>query len=875
MKKAAVIFLLAAGALLIVLSSALSVRAEVGSAPVAASLPNAQTDAQASVPLTPEAGAIGRVPLSPRRVDRAMRRGMAYLYSQQKPTGSWEAVDQSVPWDYGSEPFPIHQNIYGGQYGGTTAMVVFALLSAGESPVDPRVAKGIEWLRKTPMHGIYALSMRMNAFALLPGEPAKNQMRSDEQAILHGIVPQKDSKGKPNAGWGLYSYLDKPSSAVDHSVSQYGVLGAWESALRGMDPGTAYWAMVQHAWERDQNDDGGWGYKPGNTSTAAMTVAGLATLFIAEDEMRTGSGNDCHGNASTLELDRGMAWLASHFTVTHNPPSNEGPYYYLFGLQRVGVASGFRYIGTHDWYDEGSRFLLQAQGADGAWPAQNLHEPIHTTAFAILFLARGGQPTLVNKLSYEGNWNQRPRDAAHLSRYFGHTYEREFQWQVVDISRDPADFHNAPLLYLAGKGSLRFSADQKDHLRRFIEEGGMLLGNADCADEAFAKSFSELLTELFPQYPLRKLPDDHLIFKAYNPTTRPVEIVAQSNGVREWAMLVTREDLGRALQHSHPAEALPDFDLATNICLYAADPGTLKSKYDPYIVWHDPRIGPQTPGYQRINFARIRYDGNWDPEPGGWRRLADILHNQYALDLRLQTALLGDGTLPKCRIAHLTGTGAVHFNAEQMSDLQAFFARGGLLLVDAAGGSTEFAKSIEPILNSIIPQAQLKPLPPDDPLLGVPKLLEAPDPDAGADPSGKPSDASARAGDPAGSINALKPVAAREAENLPAPLPANSSAPPLVAPTGTRAELQQRGGVDTHGSIIPGYRRAARQRVGADTRLRLQGIALGRQWLVIYSTEDLSAGLVGQNVDGVIGYTPAVATEIVRRIVANVAAQTQ
>jgi hypothetical protein len=53
--------------------------------------------------------------------------------------------------------------------------------------------------------------------------------------------------------------------------------------------------------------------------------------------------------------------------------------------------------------------------------------------------------------------------------------------------------------------------------------------------------------------------------------------------------------------------------------------------------------------------------------------------------------------------------------------------------------------------------------------------------------------------------------------------------------------------------------------------LRLKGLAFRGKWAVIYSAEDLSTGLVGQPVDGVHGYAPATATEIVRRIVLNAA----
>jgi hypothetical protein len=54
--------------------------------------------------------------------------------------------------------------------------------------------------------------------------------------------------------------------------------------------------------------------------------------------------------------------------------------------------------------------------------------------------------------------------------------------------------------------------------------------------------------------------------------------------------------------------------------------------------------------------------------------------------------------------------------------------------------------------------------------------------------------------------------------------------------------------------------------------LQLRGLQIGRRWGVILSPFDLTQGLVGANVDGVVGYAPATATELTRRLVVNATA---
>jgi len=63
---------------------------------------------------------------------------------------------------------------------------------------------------------------------------------------------------------------------------------------------------------------------------------------------------------------------------------------------------------------------------------------------------------------------------------------------------------------------------------------------------------------------------------------------------------------------------------------------------------------------------------------------------------------------------------------------------------------------------------------------------------------------------------------------------------------------------------------ASRATTGSLKEARLCGIPAGKRIGVFYSREDLSAGLVGEPVDGIIGYDPASATRLMSNIISYV-----
>ena len=109
---------------------------------------------------------------------------------------------------------------------------------------------------------------------------------------------------------------------------------------------------------------------------------------------------------------------------------------------------------------------------------------------------------MMNKLEYlvdtrgdnhkPASWNERPRDLANLCRWMTKAIEREVNWQIVNLNRSERDILDAPVLYISGKEALNFTPEEELKLKRYIEAGGMVFGNADCASAAFTASFKRI-----------------------------------------------------------------------------------------------------------------------------------------------------------------------------------------------------------------------------------------------------------------------------------------------------------------------------------------------------------------------------------------------
>ena len=116
-----------------------------------------------------------------------------------------------------------------------------------------------------------------------------------------------------------------------------------------------------------------------------MTAAGVATLFITQDVLRANEGLGCKGNITNDNIDKGLRWISNN--DFHGVHENN---YTWYGIERIGVASGYKYFGDKDWYAHGAEELVRRQGKDGSFPSNFPGStPLSNTAFAVLFLSAG------------------------------------------------------------------------------------------------------------------------------------------------------------------------------------------------------------------------------------------------------------------------------------------------------------------------------------------------------------------------------------------------------------------------------------------------------------------------------------------------------
>jgi hypothetical protein len=730
--------------------------------------------------------------------EAAIRRGVDALYRTQNDQGHWEVVparnENASDW-----------TVEGPQWGGRTALATYALLASGEKHTDPRVARAIDFLRRADINGYYALGMRAQVWTFLP--PTSDNVNAARRDLRLMKAGMKNTPGRLD--YGLFDYTLNPRERIDLSVSQYGVLAFWAlDSIQGVGVPTEpvnYWAIFDRAWLRHQDQvTGGWSYDgtpdgAGRGFSASMTSAGVATLFITQDYTRAADGVRCQGNLRHDAIDKGIRRLVELWPSVISPEGVPYRFYTLYGYERVGVASGLKFLGSRNWFAEGVDFLARSQLEDGLWG-----EGVVDTSFALLFLSRGREPVALNKVRYsqterdgalvEANWNQRPRDIANVARFLGRVSERTLNWQIIDLEHaSPRDLHDAPILYFAGSSPIVLTDNQKQKIKSYVQRGGMLLFNPDCNNATFQRSVARLLAELFPEYELRVLPESHpllsnqqFVAKAWRVKPR---LQGLSNGVRELAV-VLEDDYARTWQ-VNDLNRREHLELAAAIHQYAIDKDGLQYKGRSHYVEPDPALSPQ----KSVRIARLRWSGNWDPEPGGWQQLAARMLNDNRTSLRVESVDPLADSLEGFPIAHLTGTGTIPRSPELARELASFVRAGGTLLIDAAGGDSAFATSIEVI---------------------------------------------------------LKDAFAGDASQLDEPL---ASDLPVLN--------------DTSGPAKPiAFRAFARARLGnALDAHRLRGITIDNRLAVIYSREDLSAGLVGQPVDGILGYSPETATEIVRRLV--------
>lgn len=629
--------------------------------------------------------------LTDKQIGEAIRKGAHQLLSRFDPRSHLLAVDPreggvSISMMNGRR---IVTPVPPPQIAGEDILCVYALMQCGEAIDDPQLnlhesplKDMVASMRAIPLENYhyetYARGLRATALALHNRPEDRAILKLDAMALVKG------SHG------GAYTYTDTAAPGHssfelerpwDNSNSQYGLLGVWSAAEAGFEVPDAYWAIVQKHWTETQCANGQWAYNMGfQGGTHSMTCAGLASLLVTYDYLEAPKfGVSVGREPFSPALRRGLAWLEQGSNCID---LNRGGYN-LYGLERVGLASGFKYFGAHDWYRELAAKAVELQEADGSWG------PDVETAYHLLFLARGRHPILMNKMRFNGYWANRPRDLGNLARFASRQLERPLNWQVVPIKRDWTDWTDSPILYLASHEAVRLSEEDVAHIRAFVYNGGLLFTQADGESLAFNTFAGQLAHRLFGDYEMTDLPANHplcsMMFKIR--PDPPLKYV--TNGSRI-LMLHSNTDLAKYWQLRDDKHMPFPFEFGTDLFIYAAGKRDLRNRLESSYI---PPV--KAAPIATIKVARLNYPGNWDPEPAAWTRFSRWFQLDTGYGVNVVQCPLRELTPQTAPIAHLTGTAAYSPTALEVAAVKRYVESGGVLLVDLCGGTGAFDQQLQ------------------------------------------------------------------------------------------------------------------------------------------------------------------------------------
>jgi len=137
------------------------------------------------------------------------------------------------------------------------------------------------------------------------------------------------------------------------------------------------------------------------------------------------------------------------------------------------------------------------------------------------------------RLSYEsGNWEVDERMPANvLNSLIEYTSLRVDLTERVIALSDPTML-SSPFCYMAGHRLVQFNAQEKEHFKTYVENGGFVFVD-DCnhdIDGMFARTFEAQMADMFGAQALKKIPNDHPIYSSFFEFDGPPRTSVELNG---------------------------------------------------------------------------------------------------------------------------------------------------------------------------------------------------------------------------------------------------------------------------------------------------------------------------------------------------------
>jgi len=293
------------------------------------------------------------------------------------------------------------------------------------------------------------------------------------------------------------------------------------------------------------------------------------------------------------------------------------------------------------------------------------------------------------------------------------------------FSYDPAEM---PVLYFTGHEGFSLKPEHLASIKRYVLDGGYVLGDPCCGSPSFYASFRKMVMTLFPKREIFRLPDDHPVYSAFyrvrtvqyrdekkGDITGPPVMYGVNIGCRT-AVLFWPADLSCGWDghtHKRGSRVLPGHarQLGANVITYVLANYQLGRFLASEKVYYE--AGEHT--RDEFVFAQIKHDGDWDPSPSAVMNLLKYAAKNTTMEVQFKRAVVDLRTVDAFvhPLLYMTGHRDFRLTDEEVKRLRAYLTSGGILLADACCGRQGFDAAVRRELQRVFPEKPLALLPAD------------------------------------------------------------------------------------------------------------------------------------------------------------------
>ncbi|MDZ7815976.1 MAG: DUF4159 domain-containing protein [Planctomycetota bacterium] len=298
-------------------------------------------------------------------------------------------------------------------------------------------------------------------------------------------------------------------------------------------------------------------------ATDSMTAAAIASALITYAALNHSREFPCGSDRVLLNMvEEGLEWFGERETrvmPTRISSLTSHTTYRMYAKERVGFYTGLRLLGGIDWYNEGTRLIIECNRS----AENNGWKDVPGAAFAVMSLSKGRWPIVVQKLKWGDGWNDDALDMLRLTEKASEIFEdkemerlftsetaymptpragKRCTWRTVTFETPFDILMEVPILYIVGKKFPEFSEEQADILERYALSGGTILAVAGCGEKEFDEGLRKFVAEKFSGYEFTVLDRDHPLYSSWYRSSLAYEPLHAIIGPHGRPMILYSED---------------------------------------------------------------------------------------------------------------------------------------------------------------------------------------------------------------------------------------------------------------------------------------------------------------------------------------------